>query len=251
MPELPVKEVRLPELHLPEIDRDQIISTLSGLRLPTVDLPAIERPGSGRDDRSGGFDWRADRLAGDRPRSGLAGAGALVRLGSRARPLVRSRWAVAAGVVVVTSLRRGRDPRPAGRPRACRAHVPHGPRRRPRADGRQRRHARRGRRSRRHRGRRRDRRHRGSDGVRCRRRHDRGRRRRRGQRSRRSPPRTDRAMPRQAGQSAQPIEHLAQFRGEPAAPGERHEDPDDAAAQRRAVRWKSTATWQPPSGRWA
>jgi hypothetical protein len=34
----------------------------------------------------------------------LAGAGALIRIGSRARPLIRSRWALAAGVVVVTGL---------------------------------------------------------------------------------------------------------------------------------------------------
>ena len=104
MPELPVKEVRLPELHLPEIDRDQIVSTLSGLRLPAVDLPAIGRPGSGRDERSGGFDWRAIDWPAIDLGPAIAGAGALVRLGSRARPLVRSRWAVAAGVVVVTGL---------------------------------------------------------------------------------------------------------------------------------------------------
>lgn len=38
MPEFTVKEVRLPELHLPEIKRDDIVRSLSGVRLPEVDL---------------------------------------------------------------------------------------------------------------------------------------------------------------------------------------------------------------------
>jgi hypothetical protein len=38
MPEFTVKEVRLPELHLPEIKRDEIVRALSGIRLPDVDL---------------------------------------------------------------------------------------------------------------------------------------------------------------------------------------------------------------------
>jgi hypothetical protein len=38
MPEFTVKEVRLPELHLPEIKRDDIVRSLSGIRLPDVDL---------------------------------------------------------------------------------------------------------------------------------------------------------------------------------------------------------------------
>lgn len=103
MPELPVKEVRLPELHLPEIDRDQIIGSLSGLRLPAVDLPSVERPRFGRrtsrrfDMRA--IDWRAIDFG-----PAIASATALVRVGSRARPLVRSRWAVVAGVVVVAGL---------------------------------------------------------------------------------------------------------------------------------------------------
>lgn len=104
MPELPVREVRLPELHLPEIDRDHIVSTLSGLRLPAVDLPAIQRPGSASGEPSSRFDWRAIDWPAIDLGPALAGAGALVRLGSRARPLVRSRWALAAGVVVVTGL---------------------------------------------------------------------------------------------------------------------------------------------------
>ena len=43
MPEFTVKEVRLPELHLPEIKREDIVRSLSGVRLPDVDL-ARARP---------------------------------------------------------------------------------------------------------------------------------------------------------------------------------------------------------------
>jgi hypothetical protein len=99
MPELPVKEVRLPELHLPEIDREQIVNSLSGLRLPAIEIPTVERPRFGRQRRSSRFDWRSVDLG-----PALAGAAALVRVGSRARPLVRTRWAIVAGVVVVTGL---------------------------------------------------------------------------------------------------------------------------------------------------
>ena len=38
MPEFTLKEVRLPELHLPEVKRDDIVRSLSGVRLPDVDL---------------------------------------------------------------------------------------------------------------------------------------------------------------------------------------------------------------------
>ena len=43
MPEFTVKEVRRPELHLPEIKRDEIIRSLSGVRLPEVDLARARR----------------------------------------------------------------------------------------------------------------------------------------------------------------------------------------------------------------
>lgn len=43
MPEFTVKEVRLPELHLPEIKREEIVRTLSGVRLPEVDLARARR----------------------------------------------------------------------------------------------------------------------------------------------------------------------------------------------------------------
>ena len=124
MPELPVKEVRLPELHLPEIDRDQIISSLSGLRLPAVDITTIERPRFGRQARTGRFglpaiDWRSIDLG-----PAVAGVAALGRLGSRARPLVRT--------ALGGRRRRGRRgrrghrgaDRDAGRPGACRTDGP-------------------------------------------------------------------------------------------------------------------------------
>lgn len=38
MPEFTVKEIRLPELHLPEVKREDIVRSLSGVRLPEVDL---------------------------------------------------------------------------------------------------------------------------------------------------------------------------------------------------------------------
>jgi hypothetical protein len=44
MPELPVKEVRMPELHLPEIDRADISRSLSEMHMPDWDLSRIDRP---------------------------------------------------------------------------------------------------------------------------------------------------------------------------------------------------------------
>jgi hypothetical protein len=38
MPEFTVKEVRLPELHMPELKREEIVRSLAGIRLPEVDL---------------------------------------------------------------------------------------------------------------------------------------------------------------------------------------------------------------------
>ena len=95
MPELPVKDLRLSELHLPEIKRDDIVRALSE-RLPAVDLSAIELPG--RDRRATGrFDWRSID-----PAEALAGLAAVTRIG---RPLVRRwRWGVAAGVVIAVGV---------------------------------------------------------------------------------------------------------------------------------------------------
>lgn len=95
MPELPVKDLRLSELHLPEIKRDDIVRALSE-KLPSVDLSSIELPG--RDRREPGrFDWRSID-----PAEALAGLAAVGRIG---RPLVRRwRWGVATGVVIVVGI---------------------------------------------------------------------------------------------------------------------------------------------------
>lgn len=101
MPELPVKEVRLSELHLPEIKRDEIVRSLSELRLPAVDMPRVERPKVERPrfelpDALGRLDLRSIDITG-----ALAGAATIARLG---RPVVRRRWALAAGAVIVAGV---------------------------------------------------------------------------------------------------------------------------------------------------
>jgi hypothetical protein len=94
VPELPVQEVRLSELHLPEIKRDEIVRSLSEVRVPTLDLAAIERPRIALPDSIRRFDWHSIDLGG-----AVAGAAAIARLG---RPLARrSRWPYVAGAVIV------------------------------------------------------------------------------------------------------------------------------------------------------
>jgi hypothetical protein len=44
MPELPVKEVRPSELHLPEIKREEIIRALSDIKMPDIKMPDIKMP---------------------------------------------------------------------------------------------------------------------------------------------------------------------------------------------------------------
>jgi len=87
MPELPVKEVRPSELHLPEIKRDEIVRALSEIRMPEIDLPRIERPDVDLSARSFG------RVA-----TGIA-----VALGLVSRPR-RSRWPLAVGGLIVAGL---------------------------------------------------------------------------------------------------------------------------------------------------
>jgi hypothetical protein len=95
MPELPVKDLRISELHLPEIKRDDIVRTLSE-KLPSVDLSSIELPGRDRRQPSR-FDWRSID-----PAEALAGLAAVGRIG---RPLVRRwRWGIAMGVVIVVGI---------------------------------------------------------------------------------------------------------------------------------------------------
>jgi len=108
MPELPVKEVRLPELHLPEITREEILRTLSEVRRPEIDLSRIERP---RLDLA-----RIERPRMNVPRIGLpsvdlaglvATAIATVGIGRPriGRPRIgRPRWALIAGLVAVVGV---------------------------------------------------------------------------------------------------------------------------------------------------
>jgi hypothetical protein len=84
MPELPVKEARPSELHLPEIKREEIVRALSEIKRPDIDLTRIERPNIDLSSRSIG-----------RAVTALAVA---LRLAPRTR---RPRWPFAvAGLVV-------------------------------------------------------------------------------------------------------------------------------------------------------
>ena len=100
MPELPVKDIRLSELHLPEISRDDIVRSLSEIRLPTVELPTIELPMVELpriERRSSRFDWRSIDLG-----AAVASATAFAQA---SRPLFRrSRVTVVAGTVAVVGL---------------------------------------------------------------------------------------------------------------------------------------------------
>jgi hypothetical protein len=92
MPELPVKEVRPSELHLPEIKREEIIRALSDIKMPDVkmpdvDLSRIERP-------------TVDQATKSLGRMATAAAVAL-HLVPRAR---RPRWPLAIGGLIVAGL---------------------------------------------------------------------------------------------------------------------------------------------------
>jgi len=84
MPELPVKETRLSELHLPEISRDDIMRSLSEIRMPDIDLPKVERPR---------FDLRDIGKA-------VAGVAAAAHIVRRSRP----RWPLAVGGLILAGV---------------------------------------------------------------------------------------------------------------------------------------------------
>jgi hypothetical protein len=89
MPEFTVKEVRLPELHLPEVKRDEIVRALSGMHLPDVDLPSVERrSGLPRVDLKA-LPWRRRGLSGVDAGKLIAAALAAFRL---VRPATPARW---------------------------------------------------------------------------------------------------------------------------------------------------------------
>lgn len=99
MPELPVKEIRHSELHLPEIKREDIVRSLSEIKLPSVDLAAVPLPGRERRQPrdSARFDWRSIDIA-----EAMASMAAITRMG---RPMLRrSRVTVVAGAVLVAGL---------------------------------------------------------------------------------------------------------------------------------------------------
>lgn len=90
MPQLTVKESRLPELHLPEISRDDIVRTLSerlpDIDMPNVDLSKVERPKFEMPDVDLG--------------KALASAAAATGIGRRSR----SRWPFAIGGLIVAGV---------------------------------------------------------------------------------------------------------------------------------------------------
>ncbi len=97
MPELPVKEVRIAELHLPELKREDIVRTLSEIHLPEIDMPKVEvrRPDMPRVDLRG---LDLVRLA-----SGVVASGRMaLRIG---RPIAtRPRWPLIGGAVGVIAI---------------------------------------------------------------------------------------------------------------------------------------------------
>ena len=101
MPELPVKEVRLPELHLPEIKRDDIVRALSDIPRPDVDLSKIERPKIDLPDSVGKLRWPTIDLSSVDIGKAVAGAAAAAHIGRRTR---RPRWPLAVGGLIVAGL---------------------------------------------------------------------------------------------------------------------------------------------------
>jgi hypothetical protein len=97
MPELPVKE-RLSELHLPEIKRDDIVRSLSEMRLPDVDVTKLERPKIELPDAVSKFEWPKIDLSSMDLGKAIAGAVAAAHIGSRAR---RPRWPLVVGGLIV------------------------------------------------------------------------------------------------------------------------------------------------------
>jgi hypothetical protein len=91
MPALPVNEVRLPELHLPEITRDDIVRSLSEIRLPEIDLPKAVSE----------FEWPKIDLPSVDVGKAVAGAAAAVHIGRRAH---RPRWPLAVGGLLIAGL---------------------------------------------------------------------------------------------------------------------------------------------------
>lgn len=102
MPEFTVKEVRLPELHLPEVKRDEIVRALSGVHVPEVDLARVEPRRRLRDVDVRGISSRLRSLTDVDAGKVMATAITAARIARPARsrsrwsgfrPFRRSRWA--------------------------------------------------------------------------------------------------------------------------------------------------------------
>jgi hypothetical protein len=89
MPQLPVKEVRRSELHLPDITREDVVRSLSEIHLP--DLP----------DAVSKFEWPRIDLSSVDVGKAVAGAAAAAHIGRRPH---RPRWPLAVGGLLVASL---------------------------------------------------------------------------------------------------------------------------------------------------
>jgi hypothetical protein len=101
MPELPVKDVRLSDLHLPELKRDDIMRALSEIPRPEVDLSKLERPKIDIPDSVSKFEWPKFDLPSMDVGKAMAGAAAVAHIGRRKQP---TRWPFAVGGLVVAGL---------------------------------------------------------------------------------------------------------------------------------------------------
>ena len=99
MPELPVKETRFSDLHLPEIKRDDIVRSLSEMHLPDIDLTRLERPKIELPDAVANFEW--PRISSSDVSKAMAGAAAAVHIGRRTR---RPTWPFAVGGLIVAAI---------------------------------------------------------------------------------------------------------------------------------------------------
>lgn len=93
MPELPVKDIRLSDLHLPEINRDDIMKSLSEMRMPDVDLKKMDRPKL--PDSVTKRDWPSVDIG-----KAVAGAAAAAHIGRQRR----SRWPFAVGGLILAGV---------------------------------------------------------------------------------------------------------------------------------------------------
>jgi hypothetical protein len=101
MPELPVKDVRLSELHLPELKRDDIMRALSEIPRPDVDLSKLERPRFDLPDSVSKFEWPKIDLPSMDVGKAMAGAAAAAHIGRRKQS---ARWPFAVGGLIIAGL---------------------------------------------------------------------------------------------------------------------------------------------------